>query len=590
MSMESNLEITNLITPIINTYKILSNEWKNIFKVGISDYLYSQTEKYYLTNTFIHRSERVRFYDIYYPIKATYRNLTTDFEDFNEVLENYKNITIIGSAGSGKTTLSRYIFLNSIKTVGKIPILIELRSLNQYDGNFEKLLSEKVLKSNLKPSEETFLRTLKSGKFLFLLDGYDEIFSNKKQELNRQIEQFVDSYSYNNFVITTRPGSGIENFPRFYDFKVESLSDEDVKGFISKIVNSEERKNRIYEILQESKNQTYLDYLKNPLLLSMFILAFESHPEIPSRKSSFYRNVFDTLYSRHDGYTKNSWPREKLTKFEREDFENILKIFSYLTYIKGQYSFTNEYMTDAFNKILKSINLKCRTEDLVYDLQTTISILVLDGFEYHFPHRSMQEYFTAQFLATLQSDKKQKGYDNLVESFKVKSTDFSFHFWNLCEELDKFGFLTYFVIPQLKFYSNQISNDDEAKALDDYIQLIQPSFYSRKSGEIIIIRLHNFFSKLNEYCESYNHDWFDNFVNRSKVKDELLQHINLESNKINLEVINIVKVDSDMKSILISHGIGKNLRKIKKSIDDRIVFYQKQIAKVDNSIDKLLEL
>jgi hypothetical protein len=53
---------------------------------------------------------------------------------------------------------------------------------------------------------------------------------------------FVDSYSQNRFLITTRPGSGIEGFPRFYDFRVNSLEDKDVEGFISKIVDAGKEK------------------------------------------------------------------------------------------------------------------------------------------------------------------------------------------------------------------------------------------------------------------------------------------------------------------------------------------------------------
>src|SRR5690606_34896150 len=270
-------------------------------EIGLSDYLYSQTHKYYFTNTFLHRSEKVKFNDIYYPIKANYKNLTTDFGNLNDLFENYNNITIVGSAGSGKTTLIKHIFLQTITDKSKIPILIELRNLNDFKGDLEMLISEKILKSKVKPSDAIFKRTLESGNFLFLLDGYDEIFSEKKQDINRQIELFVDSYSKNNFLITTRPGSGIESFARFYDFKVCPLDNNDVIGFISKIVEEGEREERIKKLVLDPKNMNYYEFLRNPLLLSMFIMAFENHPEIPKRKSAFYRNVFDTLYSRHDG-------------------------------------------------------------------------------------------------------------------------------------------------------------------------------------------------------------------------------------------------------------------------------------------------
>lgn len=302
--IDQKLEVTNLIKPLIDSYKALSEEWDNLLEIGLNEYLIDQTDKYYFTNTFIHRGEKVEFYKIYYPIKTMFKRLSTDFNDLSRVFENYKYLTIVGSAGSGKTTLLKHIFLTSLISKFKIPVLVELRFINDYGGDIEKLIFEKTLKLSAKPSEKILKRALKDGKFLFLLDGYDEIYSSKKLEINRQIDLFIDSYSKNNFILSTRPGSGAENFQRFHDFHVQPLSMMDVKNFIGKIVDSDERRKRMLDIIKEQKNSDYFHYLKNPLLLSMFIIAFESHPEIPSRKSSFYRNVFDTLYSKHDGITK----------------------------------------------------------------------------------------------------------------------------------------------------------------------------------------------------------------------------------------------------------------------------------------------
>ena len=59
--MTYQTEVSNLINPLISSYKIINAEWDNYFKIGLGGYLQSQTEKYYFTNTFIHRSEKVRF-------------------------------------------------------------------------------------------------------------------------------------------------------------------------------------------------------------------------------------------------------------------------------------------------------------------------------------------------------------------------------------------------------------------------------------------------------------------------------------------------------------------------------------------------
>lgn len=594
--METKLEVTNLITPFINTYKTINNEWKNLFDIGLSDYLQSQTEKYYFTNTFIHRSEKVVFNEIYYPISASYKKLTTSFKDLKGIFENYKNITIVGSAGSGKTTLLKYIFLNCIETKTKIPILLELRNLNDYNGDFEKMICEKILKSKIKPTDDTFRRSLQKGSFLFLLDGYDEIFSIKKQELNRQIELFVDSYPKNNFIISTRPGSGIENFSRFYDFKVCALGNTDVDGFIHKIVENPERRKRIGDIIKDPKNNNYIEYLRNPLLLSMFIMAFESHPEIPSKKSAFYRNVFDTLYSKHDGITKNSFPREKLTKLQKDEFEKILTVFSYLTLLDRKIAFTEEYLTNALKKVKKVTEYPYKIEDLIYDLQTTISILILDGFEYKFPHRSMQEYFAALFISELTSDEKTLAYKNLLTVLESSSNDFSLHLWNIFRELDESSFLSNFIIPKLKSYEKLLSTTNDEKLVKAYIKLVGPVFYRSETdlvktmpNGLLIARHQNIYSSITEFCEIYDHMKFCEFALTSNAEKELIiMYPELAKGDMHLD--NNYFQKPEVIKILIKHKLPNLIREFKTSISKKILFYEKEHLRKQNNLNKLLNL
>lgn len=601
MNITPNVEITSLIKPIIDGFKLINNEWNNFFEIGLSEYLYSQTEKYYFTNTFIHRSEKVRFNDIYYPVKASYKELTSDFDNIENLFTDYKNITIVGSAGSGKTTLIKHIFLQAIQNKSKIPILIELRNLNDYNGDLEKLITDKILKSKIKPSDEIFKRTLESGNFLFLLDGYDEIFSDKKQEINRQIELFVDSYSKNSFLITTRPGSGIESFPRFYDFKVCSLNDEDVIGFISKIVDEEEKKERVKQIVLDPKNSNYYEFLRNPLLLSMFIMAFENHPEIPKRKSAFYRNVFDTLYSRHDGITKNSFPREKITKLQRDDFEDVLSVFSYLTLIDGQYSFTYEYLTDVLNRVKSTSDYDFVTEDLIYDLHTSISILILDGFEYSFPHRSMQEYFTAVFINKLPTEKKHKAYRNLSSVLEESSTDNSFTFWSLCNEMDETVFLSNFLLPQLKKIYKSIEDKTDKDLLVAYFNIIQPNILTKdESGEknLRIFRRASFQNSILDFCEVYNYEEIWKFPERNGCLDEIyeLYKNQLEENFKQEDEIPIKKIrnsryvleNEPIMNILIENGIIKIVENIRDKINKKIIDWDVTIKRKKANIDDLL--
>jgi predicted NACHT family NTPase len=598
MTLTPNIEVTSLIKPLADGFKAINKEWDNFFEIGLTDYLHSQTEKYYFTNTFIHRSEKVRLNDIYYPIKATHKHLKTDFSDLPKLFENYKNITIVGSAGSGKTTLIKHIFLQTILNRNRIPILIELRNLNDYNGDFEKLIVEKILKSKIKPSDSIFKRTLESGQFLFLLDGYDEIFSEKKQEINRQIELFVDSYSKNNFLITTRPGSGIENFSRFSDFAVNSLDNDDVTGFISKIVEEEERKERIKETVIGPKNKNYIEFLRNPLLLSMFIIAFENHPEIPKRKSAFYRNVFDTLYSRHDGVTKNSFPREKLTKLQRDDFEDILAVFSYLTLFEGQYSFTNEYLTDVLSKVKTSTDYNYEIEKLIYDLRTSISILILDGFEYSFPHRSMQEYFTALFVNKLPTDKKNKAYKNLSKTLEESSNDNSFNLWTLCYEMDETKFISSFLIPKLKKIHKQLDNKEGEKLVQTYFKITDALLYMTKHTNIEhrtksmrILRPTNLQNSIIYFCNFHKFSILFKFPETSGCSNELREIY--ENSKAEMSPITEGKklINNDQViELLISKGMIDYVEDFRNQLANKISEWEYTVQRKKSNIDDLLSL
>jgi len=586
---EKTIELSGLIQPLKDAYKSISDEWKNFFDIGLYDYLYSQTNKYYFTNTFLHRSEKVRFYDIYYPIKSTYKNLTTDFCNLEEIYENYSKIIISGSAGSGKTTLIKHLFLKTLFQKNRIPILIELRHLNDFEGNIEKIISEKILNNQLKPNSKILKRSLLSGKFVFLFDGYDEIFSHKKNEINRQLEEFIDNYNKNIFFISTRPGSGIEIFNRFYEFKVEKLNDSDVNNFIDKIVDEQERKKRISNIVIDPQNESYLEFLRNPLLLSMFILAFENHPEIPQKKSAFYRNVFDTLYSKHDGITKNSFPREKITNLQRDDFEEILCIFSYVSSISGHYKFTEELLTDIINKIKVNTNYSFSTTDFIYDLRTTISLLILDGFEYYFPHRSMQEYFTAFFISKLPTEKKKKAYQNMFEVLEESSNDNSYTLWHLCNELDNLAFTELFLIPKLSALHSKLINQNANQRLNNFLEIIKPAYVIHKGTEIVqILRSRSFENSFLIFCEVYDYKILMYFPERKNCSKNIINV--LKSIDENKSIYHITSKTYKLKQILVENNIDEIILSLAKKIEDKIKFLKKNIVKKNTDIDKLLKL
>jgi len=459
---KETLELFNTFkNPILDVLKDIKDEVNFYFDTGIIKYVDSIREKFIKTKTFLYRLENVDFYDIYFPLTLSHNKRNNyKIEVIENLFENSNFISIIGNAGSGKSMLLRHVFLTSIMQVVKIPIVVELRNLNDFNGTFFDYLNNLLAGKKITPNKKILERILTNGEFIFLLDGYDEIYSDNKNKLTSELIDFIDNYSRNYFLITSRPAANVESLPRFDNYFVNRLSKSQIEEFIIlQLRQCDDKKlaEKIISVVNKPENIDYSSYLSSPLLLSMFIMTFNAYPELPKSKGKFYWNVFDTLCTKHDSFTKHGgYQHERKTGLQNEDFEQILKWFSYTTLFKGKFSFDNQYLTELLKKIKVKLNLKCSINDLKEDLTVAISIIIVDGLEYKFPHKSLQEYFSALLIKEQSSETKEDIYTNKFVKFSYLTNDRNDNFWNLCSEIDNIAFSKYFIIKHLQEFIDNI--------------------------------------------------------------------------------------------------------------------------------------
>ena len=280
---------------------IVKDELDQCLDKGLQKYVENYKSKFRNTKTFIFRDNQVDFYKIYFPLTLRYKDKTLEIPELiDDLFKQHHYITVLGYAGSGKTMLLKHCFLSCLKSSGQIPIVIEFRNLNSFSGTLLDYIREYVFKLNIVKNNNILERLLEAGRFLFLLDGFDEISLSLKESRIRELDSFIDSYVHNNYLLTSRPDANAENLQRFENYYVCKLNHKQIKEFINLQVNLIENdgvlENKILDLISKRENQEYLSYLSSPLLLSMFILTFSNHPELPKQKNKFYYNVFDTLY------------------------------------------------------------------------------------------------------------------------------------------------------------------------------------------------------------------------------------------------------------------------------------------------------
>lgn len=210
----------------------------------------------------------------------------------------------------------------------------------------------------------------------------------------------------------------------------------------------------------------------------MYILTYQNNSSIPEKKSIFYRRVLNSLFSEHDSKTKIGYQREKRTGFSQEEFEQVLKLFSSITYFKGDFSFLRHDIYSNFEDIKKKVNIpNFKVDDFIYDMKVSAALWVEDGGYFSFAHRSIQEYFCALLISTLDNQKKQLIYKKLSNRtglfFKVGEMA---NFLSLCEEIDPEGVTRHYKIPILNELNNCFEDVKEENAIEKVLLYIYSDF------------------------------------------------------------------------------------------------------------------
>lgn len=194
------------------------------------------------------------------------------------------------------------------------------------------------------------------------------------------------------------------------------------------------------------------------------ILTFQTYATIPEKKNLFYRQVFDALFSQHDSMSKLAFVREKQSGLNKEQIETVLKLFSFLSYYEEKFNFDYEYIANKFDQI------KSRKKDLVFDnqklindLQIAIGILNKDGSDFTFPHRSLQEYFAANYVSSLGLNNKISFYEKVRISFiKTRITPLinKHNYFSLLIEMDSVDFSNNVTLPLLEEGIRKVKKTD----------------------------------------------------------------------------------------------------------------------------------
>lgn len=472
----SNLIQKNIENVCKGVYKKGEETYKQfITNTGIAfeEYLNSSVNKFNNVKTIIHSHKPVPLREFYVDINIKCGKDIINTEHIENILSYSNFITIFGSGGTGKSTLFKYLFLDTIISTDLIPIFIELKDFNDKNyENIEDLIFESLINLNFSLEKEFFINSLKNNKYVLFFDGYDEVKEEKKSLISKEIIRITNKYRNNYYLVSSRKNTMLERgWDNFCDFAMEPLNKDKSIELIKNLKYDEEIKEKFLVQLQEGKIfNKHKSFCSNPLLLTIMLLAYQDFAEIPDKLHIFYGRAFDVLYSRHDA-TKGSFVREKRLEkhgLASDDFKNVLSTFSAISYSHSKVAFEYESLIEYIQEAKIFTDLKFDSKDFLIDLTEAVCILTLDGSEYKYQHRSFQEYFTAMFINNL-TDEEQTDFLKTLLDVNPNSLRGDTIF-NMLFEMNQTKIEKNFLIPLLEELKDSIYDSDERKTKLNFIK------------------------------------------------------------------------------------------------------------------------
>lgn len=463
--------IISLVKPLtssaLNGLKSLTSATVDLFTDRFSEYISQQTEKHGCLSTIVFGHQK-KLEELYIPLTIVphqYRDQDKDtilLNRFNpDFLPKIKRALITDTAGMGKSTISKFLFLQCIKSCFAVPIFIELRHLsNTLDilTYIQKQLNPSSLADDEpKISRKQLERLLRKSNIVCFFDGYDEIPLLQREAVTKDIKNLIERFPDITYVITSRPESGLLAFPSFKQYAIRPLKKDESFELIRKYDDKGGRSEQLITTLDRNEYRPVHQFLRNPLLTSLLYRSFEYKQSVPLKKHVFYRQVFDALFDWHDASKDGYNTREKKSGLDIDSFHRILRVIGFVSVLKGQVEGDTDTVLNWIRQAKEVCNFTSFPEsNFLDDLVRAVPVFVKDGDSYRWSHKSLAEYFAAQYLCTEGKSQLSKVISTLIERRDIS------RFSNILDQIydiDPLAFREFCILPLAKEFNNYFNNN-----------------------------------------------------------------------------------------------------------------------------------
>ncbi len=361
-------------------------------------------------------------------------------------------VIIIGTGGIGKSMMIRHLLLDAIERYPEDGIVPVFLMLKDYDVSSSSLMEYLVTKiHNFSPgiTPDHLTALLDAGRCLLLLDGLDEVGTKQADAFEKKLEEFIDRFPNNQYVVSSRPHRTFSAYSRFTILKIRPFTKDQALALVDKLECSaddasikDEFRTRLDSTLYNSHRQ----FAENPLLLTIMYMTYELFRDVPSKMHLFYRDAYDALSKSHDAL--KGLKRSSETGLTADEFAEWFAEFCARTYYDEKYEFTEYEFAEYFNSLTqhaKHPDRRIEAKAFRDDLCDNLCLMYFESGKYHFTHRSFQEYFCALFFSK-QKDRTLEGIGDFFDNLRSRNygdKTFSMLYDMIPGKIDEYVFIPY---------------------------------------------------------------------------------------------------------------------------------------------------
>lgn len=405
------------------------------------------------TKTLLHYKDPISVYEFYYPARILYARGSMEILSLKDF--NGQNIVLHGIAGQGKSLLLRYLCGQELKDTyssGKIPFFIELRRLRS-DLTLIDLILETLGKFKLPKSESFWKQLAASGKVVLLLDGFDEVDQALVSRCLSDIEEVVDLYDGRvQTIVTSRPDSDICYSTKFTSLKLAFLRPENHLHFLIRLCKDKYQASNLVQVIEESSTDIQ-GLLITPLMMTLLVLLYQSLQTIPDTLPKFYEELFDVLFYRHDQF-KPGFRRKRLTNLDDSIIKDLFAALCFHVRLGNLSSLSSFQLSQNIQKACIVCNQSVDPDRFRDELTKTVCLILQDGLEFSFVHKSVTQYYAASFIRRSSDEFARGFYQKTLLNGSGDKWDLELRF---LKEIDSYRYMKWREAPLLRKAASSIS-------------------------------------------------------------------------------------------------------------------------------------